>query len=668
MHRRPHRRDDGTVRRAAWGGESAEAAEGPGERYGRGEPAAPSRSTVALPSAYHTHHTAPLDIFYAPPNTISAREPPTRWEQSSSTAHVVADPLGRLETAWQRWSGQDARAPSPAPSAAAPLHTEALRSVIHHGLSSQRKFQFAFRPQGGTYGETVRDRLQNFRTLFGLLHDDEVLPLTLDGVALARRLLASTPPARGGPAILQTQAAAAATWTTTSSMLKAPLDEPLPSPPASSSLTSPGRESPGTPRQKRRSPSSGSSSLATEQVSPWSLLPRPTGTAAGGGTAVTTTVTTVTVEGTEGSAAAAAAAIAHREITRVAVERRVREHYRYPPAHPVRNVIRRHRTIYEAACFCNAFLEAVARDTIWLAHGRIRPPPEPEQVPSEPVVRRSLSHKLAEEQATLISKTPELWDRIEPRLRQTNLPPEELSASGMPVLPPTPPRLAEPPTQPKRARQQQSRRYAATVAEALPHSLQRTPTALPPASRTRPRSILPEPLLLSETPPRETSDLSAVHRTSIALPTSMFTGMYEAVPEAPPTEMPLFSRGARGSTSPERYLAYRETRSFLPTTRTAVAERSLAGTAQESAEATPQYGSHAEHVQQLQRIIEGLGTLRAQRTTPPDTATASAAAAAIPSTSAAEPPEAHAQLVSYWRHFSHGGSNGGGSTDESDLS
>ena len=667
MHRRPHRRDDGTVRRPEWGGESAQAAEEPEERYGRGELAAPSRSTVALPSAYHIHPTAPLDIFYAPPSVTSARAPPTRWEQSSSTVHVVADPLGQLETAWQRSRGQGARVLSPLPSsssAAAPPHTEALRSVIHHGLSSQRKFQFAFRPKGGTYGETVRDRLQNFRTLFGLLHDDEALPMTLDGVALARRLLASTPPARGGPAILQTQAAtAAAAWTPTSSMLKAPLDEPSP-PPASSSLTSPGRESPETPRQKRRSPSSGSSSLATEQVSPWSLLPRSTSTTAGGGTAVTATATTVTMEGTEGSAAAAAAAIAHREITRLAVERRVREHYRYPPAHPVRNVIRRHRTIYEAACFCNAFLEAVARDTIWLAHGRIRPPPEPEQVPSEPVVRRSLSHKLAEEQATLISKTPELWDRIEPRLRQTNLPPEELSASGMPVLPPTPPRLAEPPTQPKRARQQQSRQYAAAVAEAPPHSLQRTP----PASRTRPRSILPEPLLLSDTPPRETSEPSAVYRTSVTPPASLFAGMYEAVPEAPPTEMPLFSRGARGSTSSERHLAYRETRSLLPTARTAVAERSQAGTALASAEAMPQYGSHAEHVQQLQRIIEGLGTLRAQRTTPPDTATASAAAAAIPSTSAAEPPEAHAQLVSYWRHFSRRGSNGGGSTDESDLS
>jgi hypothetical protein len=125
----------------------------------------------------------------------------------------------------------------------------------------------------------------------------------------------------------------------------------------------------------------------------------------------------VSAESSDGSGALAAAAVAQRKISRTMIERRVREHYRYPPTHSVRNVIRRHRTIFEAACFSSAFLEAVRSNFIELLDGVLC---TKASIPTEfhdRIVRRPLSHQIAEQQSVLVAKRPDLWDRIEPHLR-----------------------------------------------------------------------------------------------------------------------------------------------------------------------------------------------------------------------------------------------------------
>jgi hypothetical protein len=286
---------------------------------------------------------------------------------------------------------------------------ETVLSALRH-----RKFHFTFRPVGGSYGESVLERLENFRVLFGLLKPNEKLPLTLEGAALARRLLASSPAPRGGPACLGeltaivtspdgasvffghnwnqskppslspvfrqevADADAAATMTTVASASQQKAAK-LPD----SGLTSPGAAAPVTDEpgeclhRRWRSDSDDAAACIT----------------------------------------AAAAAVAQREISRATIERKVREHYRYPPSHSVRNVIRRHRTIFEAACFCSAFLQAVQSNVIELLDDVVCNRANIPEEFHDRIVRRPLSHQIAEQQSVLVAKRPDLWDRVEPHLR-----------------------------------------------------------------------------------------------------------------------------------------------------------------------------------------------------------------------------------------------------------
>ncbi|KAK4533611.1 hypothetical protein CCYA_CCYA18G4493 [Cyanidiococcus yangmingshanensis] len=284
------------------------------------------------------------------------------------------------------------------------------RQPSAHSVASgapRRKFQFTFRPIGGSYGETVLERLENFRRLFGLLSANEMLPLTLEGAALARRLLASSPAPRGGPACLadmSTSAGNASGVSTSTGITSDPQHGQV--------------QTTSSPERPSLSSYSASSSPQSPIAPPLSSRSAPEIPTTASATAPSMLASSsMSVESTDGSGALAAAAVTQRKITRVMIERRVREHYRYPPSHSVRNVIRRHRTIFEAACFSSAFLEAVRSNFIELLDGVVCSKASISAEFHDRIVRRPLSHQIAEQQSVLVAKRPDLWDRVEPHLR-----------------------------------------------------------------------------------------------------------------------------------------------------------------------------------------------------------------------------------------------------------